>query len=108
MNSMDTALTRPRMVSGVDSWIRLPRTFTLTMSEAPSTNSASSDSGNQVDRPNTMVATPKIATAANILPPTRVLSGRWVRKKAIEKAPTAGALRRKPRPMGPTCRMSRA
>src|ERR1043165_4076411 len=65
MNSMETAETRPRITSGVESWIRLPRILTLTMSDAPNTNSASSDSGNQVERPNTMVAMPKTATAAN-------------------------------------------
>ena len=41
----------------------MQRILTLTMSDAPSTNSASSESGNQVDRPNTMVATPNTATA---------------------------------------------
>src|SRR5690349_11788029 len=34
MKSMETADTRPRIASGVESWIRLPRILTLTMSEA--------------------------------------------------------------------------
>ena len=65
-------------------------------------------SNGKLAKPFTMVAMPNTATAANILAPTCFLIGQWVRKNAIENAPTAGALRKKPRPMGPTCRMSRA
>ena len=78
------------------------------MSAAPSTNSAASDKGKKVERPNTMVATPKIATAANIFGADMVLDLARVSQAAVTNAPAAGALRRKPSPMGPTCRMSRA
>ena len=73
MNSIETAETRPRIVSGVESWISEERILTLTMSAAPSTNSEASEAKNEVERPKTIVARPKIATAANILVPTRCL-----------------------------------
>src|SRR6185437_2803288 len=69
MNSIETADTRPRMKSGVASWIRVLRIFTLTMSVAPSRNRQNSDKGNQVERPKPMVARPKAATTANMRPP---------------------------------------
>ena len=53
MNSPFTALTRPRMASGVSSWTSVWRTTTLTMSAAPETASAAIDSQNTVDSPNT-------------------------------------------------------
>ena len=81
---------------------------TLTMSEAPRMNSAASDSQKLVERPNTIVKMPKIATQANILIPVFVASGRRPSEIATNAAPTAGALRSTPSPMGPTCRMSRA
>jgi hypothetical protein len=59
--------------------MRLLRILTLTMSDAPSTTSASSDTGNQVESPNTMVATPNTATEANITGPTFCRIGQWVR-----------------------------
>jgi hypothetical protein len=61
-----TAPTRPRMSSGVSSCTRLARMTMLTMSKAPSANSAASDNHNTVDKANTSVATPKPATAANL------------------------------------------
>src|SRR5208337_3772707 len=64
-----TALTRPRIASGVASWVRVVRTYTLTMSEAPRTNSAAIESTKFFERPKTIVAIPKIATHANIASP---------------------------------------
>ena len=55
-----------------------------------------------------MVATPNTATAANIFQPVPRSMGRVAKVSAIIAAPTAGALRNRPRPIGPTCRMSRA
>jgi len=60
------------------------------------------------DRPNPIVAAPKIATAPSILTPTSCLSGRKEKKIATRVAPSAGAARRWPRPVAPTWRMSRA
>src|SRR5207247_10135127 len=60
MNIELTADTRPRIASGVRSWTSDCRTTTLTISAAPRTTSAESDSANERDNPNTMVATPKI------------------------------------------------
>ena len=67
MNTESTALTRPRIASGVSSWIIVWRTTTLTMSAAPVTHSAASDSANEVDRPKTSVARPNTAIAAEQL-----------------------------------------
>src|SRR5208282_1675005 len=57
-NSLFTALTRPRIPSGVASCVNVVRTYTLTMSDAPSTNSAAIESVKFVDKPNTIVAIP--------------------------------------------------
>jgi len=56
-----TALTRPRISSGVSSWTSDWRMTTLTMSAPPETTSATSatsESTKEVDRPNTIVAAP--------------------------------------------------
>ena len=53
-----TALTRPRMASGVSSCTSDWRMTTLTMSAAPETSSATHESANTVDTPNTRVARP--------------------------------------------------
>ena len=58
MNTELTALTRPRMASGVASCTRVWRITTLTMSAAPEAASASSDSHRLVDRPNTTMVAP--------------------------------------------------
>ena len=108
MNTALTAETRPRMSSGVSICTRVWRTNTLTMSAAPSTSRQSSDNGRLVDNPKPMVATPNSATAWNIRRPVRRRSGRCARKTAIATAPAAGMLRSRPRPHGPTNRMSRA
>ena len=63
MNRKFTAPTRPRISSGVASCTSEKRITTLTVSAAPSTASASSDSHIQCDSANTTVATPKTITA---------------------------------------------
>ena len=63
MNRKFTAPTRPRISSGVASCTSEKRITTLTMSAAPSTASASTDSHIQCDSANTMVATPNTITA---------------------------------------------
>src|SRR5690606_35582406 len=79
MNSMFTALTRPRMASGVLNWISDERMYMLTMSAPPAINSATKDSQNRLDRANTRLARPKIATAMNMVMPTWRLNGRVLR-----------------------------
>ena len=53
-----TALTRPRMASGVSSCTSVWRTTMLTMSAAPPMANAASDSTKFVDKPNTSVTNP--------------------------------------------------
>ena len=57
-NSELTALTRPRMSSGVSSWISVMRITTLVMSAVPSIASNAIESKNDCDSANTMIATP--------------------------------------------------
>ena len=103
-----TALTRPRIASGVSSCTSVWRITTLTMSAAPETASAISDSQNEADSANTSIATPNTATAPISVRPTRRSSGCWASQTDSSSAPTAGAARSRPRPHGPTCRMSLA
>ena len=70
------------------------------MSAAPSSVSIASDRGYQVDRPKVAVAPPNMTTAASIFTPTFVLSGRKEKKMAVSVAPTAGAARSGPKPVG--------
>ena len=62
MKTRFTADTRPRSSSGVWSWTTVWRITTLTLSSAPATTSAASDSQNHVDSPKTMIASPNPAT----------------------------------------------
>src|SRR5580700_11191858 len=78
------------------------------MSDAPSTNNAAIDRVNFVDKPNTIVAIPKIATHANIASPACRCRTILPSINPSIAAPSAGALRSTPSPNGPTCRMSRA
>ena len=57
-NSEFTALMRPRVSSGVWSWISVMRITTLTMSDMPSVASAAIDSTNDSDSANTTMARP--------------------------------------------------
>src|SRR5665213_736719 len=56
MNRVLTALTRPRIASGVAVCTSVLRVTTLIMSQAPTPISAAKDSGTEDDRPNTIVA----------------------------------------------------
>jgi hypothetical protein len=71
MKMLFTAPTRPRSSSGVRIWTSVLRTTTLTLSAAPSTRSAASDSGNDFESPKTIVARPKATTAVSSVRPAR-------------------------------------
>ena len=70
-----TALTRPRMWSGVASCTKEERMTTLITSAAPSTIIASVESQSERESAKTMVARPKTITALNMVSPTRRRSG---------------------------------
>ncbi|MNF95249.1 hypothetical protein D3C84_779910 [compost metagenome] len=108
MNRPLTALTRPRISSGVSSCTKDARITMLIMSAAPNTTSTASENQNEVDRPNAMVATPNTPTAVNITRPTLRSTENRASHSDISNAPTAGAERNKPRPHGPVSRMSLA
>ncbi len=108
MNTELTALTRPRISSGVATCTRVWRTTTLTMSKAPVAARAMSESGKLRERPNSAVAAPNAPTAQSIIRPACRWIGQRARVKPTMSAPTAGALRSRPSPSGPACRMSRA
>ena len=76
MNIVFTAPTRPRISCGVRTCTTVDRMTTLTMSDAPRTTSAASESGKLRERPKTMVATPKIATHDRSSTPARPRIGR--------------------------------
>src|SRR2546426_11038097 len=71
VNSECTALTRPRIASGVRICTSETRMTTLTTSEAPRTASASSERARWVDTPKTTVARPKTETALALAPGVR-------------------------------------
>ncbi len=108
MNTELTALTRPRISSGVATCTRVCRITTLTMSKPPVAISASTERGKLRDSPNSAVVAPKAPTAQIIVKPARLRIGQRARAKPTTTAPTAGALLSNPRPTGPACRMSRA
>src|SRR4249920_1962413 len=108
MNNELTALTRPRIASGVSSWITGCLITTLSMSDAPITVSMTIEKMNEFDSPNRMVANPNVATAAYITIPTCLVSGQRAMMNEHVSAPTAGAARINPNPQDPTAKMSRA
>ena len=108
MKRLLNADTRPRSASGVRSCASVFRITTLTLSAAPAVASAASESGNQRERPKTMVATPKSTTARSSAGPARRNGGRWASTIVVITAPTDWAASSHPRPAGPTCRMSLA
>ena len=108
MKTALTALTRPRIGSGVSSCSSAPRITTLTVSKAPNAANAASDSQRTFDKANTSVPAPKPATAANMIAPTCRRRLRRESQTDITSAPIAGAALSRPRPQGPVCRMSRA
>src|SRR5579859_4541954 len=102
MNTLLTAETRPRISLGVPDCTRLWRTTTLTLSAAPLHANISNDNQNHVDRPKTMVTTPNAATASSNARPARRSGGTCDNVTAMQNAPTAGAARSHPNPVGPT------
>ena len=108
MNNAFTALTRPRMASGVCNCTSEKRMTTLTTSAAPTTARAASDSSRWVDTAKTIVATPYIASAPNKSGPSTRRRRRRARTTDIASAPIAGAARKRPSVQGPDCRISRA
>ena len=66
MNIEFTALTRPRIASGVSSCTSMLRTNTLTMSPAPAIASMAIDNQRLVDSPTVIMQTPNTATPPNI------------------------------------------
>ena len=75
MKTILTALTRPRISSGVPSCTSVCRTITLTMSQAPTAISAAIDSTTLRESPKTIVKRPKPATHDNIAAPARRCNG---------------------------------
>ena len=108
IKTISTAVTRPRISSGVRNCTRVARMITLIMSAAPRKISESSESTRLVEMPKRIVKTPKPATAHSSVGPARPRSGRCASATAITAAPTPGAVRNSPRPHGPVCRISRA
>src|SRR5690606_17577774 len=64
-----TAPTRPRISSGVYVIISVCRMTTLMLSNAPNSASIATDNQKDVDKPNTIVATPNPATASSSVCP---------------------------------------
>ena len=108
MKTPFSADTRPRMLSGVSTWMSVVRTTTLMLSQAPRKNSMTSENQNTLEMPNNAVTAPKPATAKSNVRPARRSGPRCACNNAMLNAPTAGAVTNHPRPRGPTCRMSLA
>src|SRR5829696_151309 len=85
MNMEFTALTRPRIASGVSSCTSSWRTYTLTMSPAPNKASTAMDSQKCFETPKMTVATPNAATPPNIQRP----AWRWMDLSPKVSATTA-------------------
>src|SRR3954469_20544444 len=71
MNTASTASTRPRFDSGVTSGTSVARMNTLIASAPDNTNIAMNATAKRCVTPSAIVATPKVATAANKNTPTR-------------------------------------
>ena len=72
------------------------------------TKRATSEIAKTVERPNVIMLRPKPATLIIRIGPAWRLGGRRVATSITSRAPIEGAVRRTPRPAGPTCRMSTA
>src|ERR1700688_1595516 len=108
IKTISTAITRPRISSGVRSCTSVARIITLTMSAAPKKISDNSDITKLVDTPNKIVHIPNPATDHSSVGPAFPRSGRCASAMAVKAAPTPGAVRSNPNPHGPVCRISRA
>ena len=82
--------------------------LTLIMSTKPETASAASESGSDFESPKTIIAAPKVAITPRSVRPARRFSGRRASIRPAASAPTDGAARSAPSPMGPTSRIVRA
>jgi len=87
MKSELTALTRPRISSGVYSCSRKERTTTLTTSALPSTARMNIDSQSKRESAKAIVASPKTMTAPNMRMPAWRLMGLRARTTYIVNAP---------------------
>src|ERR1051325_9442538 len=88
-----TAETRPRLESGVRIWMSVWRMTTEMLSNAPVKTRAIMERVKDREKPKTMVARPKAATAQSRARPGRLRGGRWAWSMAMENAPMAGAAR---------------
>src|SRR5579871_1027995 len=82
-----TALTRPRMESGVSTCTRVDRTMTLIRSRAPATTSMAKDNQNHRETPKMTVAAPNPATAQSKADPAFFMGARWAMSMEATKAP---------------------
>ena len=105
MNTHSTALTRPCSCGGVSIVTAVWRMLTLIMSTKPVTQSAASESGSHFESPNTIIPPPNIATTTRSVGPAGVWSGFRASSTAAASAPTDGAVRRRPSPIGPVWRI---
>src|SRR5258706_14132055 len=80
--------------------------MTLTMSVAPTRNSASRESTRLRERPKRIVATPNPPTHQSITDPERRSKGLGPMKSARHGGPGGGGLGRIPNPQGPVCKSS--
>ena len=100
--------TRPSMCSGTRSCSSVERTSTLTMSSAPLAASSSSDSANERDSANPIMARPKPATASNSVRPAWGRGGRTASSRRRDQRPHGGRRAQQAEALGPTCRISSA
>src|ERR1700682_130869 len=77
------------------------------VTEAPTMNIAPMANGSVGDSASRIVPVPKIATARNMMWPTRRAIGQRVSASAVTSAPAAGAARNAPKLSGPDMKMSR-
>ena len=108
MKIISTAVTRPRISSGVANSVKVARMMTLIMSLAPRSTSAISETVRLRDSPKIIVNTPNPATAQSNFGPEFPRNGQCASRIAISAAPTPGAVLSNPSPHGPVCRISRA
>ena len=95
-----TAETRPSISGGRIACSSVLRINTLTMSAAPLTASSTSDSQNQRDSAKTIMQSPNAATANRNVRPARRAAAAGRATTDISTAPTAGAARSTPEPLG--------
>ena len=110
MNTISTAVTWPRRLSGVASAIAVPRMFTLYMSAKPAPASATIDSGKDRDSPKTTTGDAEGPDREEHLLPRSLadLCPSYDTTAAKISAPTDAELRRIPRPTVPRCRIDAA